>query len=159
MFDHVCRHDRLAGLARHEPRNPATLHHPGTGRTSVSWYSKIMGRGERVIAVSQTAKQYLLDHCDVPPESIRVIYRGNRPCYLFGEIIDPVTPGLPTGMQNSRNCRASASSPCPAGWPRLKGHHHLVNLIRELKSSGHHRCRRNHCGRHGRPARGLHSQA
>ena len=113
------------------PRFITTLH----GLHSVSWYSKIMGRGERVIAVSQTAKQYLLDHCDVTPESIRVIYRGTDP------------NEFPRDYQSSDAWRADWRSDfpqlqgkriiaLPGRLSRLKGHHHLMTVIRELKARG-----------------------
>lgn len=55
-----------------QPRFVTTVHglyRPGT-------YSGVMARGERVIAVSDTARDYVQQHYKVPPERLRTIYRG-----------------------------------------------------------------------------------
>ena len=113
------------------PRFITTLH----GLHSVSWYSKIMGRGERVIAVSQTAKQYLLDHCDVPPESIRVIYRGTDPVE-FPRGYQPSDTWLASWHADFPQLQGKRIIALPGRLSRLKGHHHLVTLIRQLKARG-----------------------
>ena len=92
-----------------------------------------MGR-RRVIAVSQTAKQYLLDHCDVPPELIRVIYRGTDP-RTFPRLSpsDCLACQLAGDFPQLQGKRLIA---LPGRLSRLKAHHHLINLIGELKSRG-----------------------
>ncbi len=58
------------------PRFITTLH----GMHSVNRYSAIMGKGERVIAVSETAKRYLLDNYpEVDAAKVSVIHRGIDP--------------------------------------------------------------------------------
>ena len=113
------------------PRFITTLH----GLHSVSWYSKIMGWGERVIAVSQTAKQYLLDHCEVPPESIRVIYRGTDPDE-FPRDYQPSDSWLANWRADFPQLQGKRIIALPGRLSRLKGHHHLITLIRELKARG-----------------------
>ncbi len=113
------------------PRLITTLH----GLHSVSWYSKIMGRGERVIAVSQTAKQYLLDHCNVPQESIRVIYRGTDPAE-FPRDYQPSDTWLAKWRADFPQLQGKRIIALPGRLSRLKGHHHLVTLIRHLKGQG-----------------------
>ncbi|NCF45524.1 MAG: glycosyltransferase [Proteobacteria bacterium] len=116
---------------RTRPRLVSTLH----GLHSVSWYSKIMGRGERVIAVSQTARNYLLEHCNVPATNIRVIYRGTA------------DDDFPRGYtaDSAWHARWQESFPqlqgkrlicLPGRLSRHKGHHHLVALIKGLKERG-----------------------
>lgn len=66
-------HWAINKMSHPRPRFVTTLH----GLHTVSPYASIMARGERVIAVSQTAKRYLEQHfskhLQVPPT---VIYRG-----------------------------------------------------------------------------------
>ncbi len=58
------------------PRLVTTVH----GSYSVSRYSAIMTRGERVIAVSEHIRRYVLEHYpQVPAERIQVIHRGVDP--------------------------------------------------------------------------------
>ncbi|AUM13446.1 glycosyltransferase family 4 protein [Ketobacter alkanivorans] len=49
------------------------------GMYSVTPYSAIMGKAERVISISDCVHQYILDNYDVPPENITRIYRGLDP--------------------------------------------------------------------------------
>ena len=58
--------------AAQRPRFVTTAH----GLNSVSRYSAIMARGDRVIAVSDTVRRHLLAHYPVAPERIEVIERG-----------------------------------------------------------------------------------
>jgi glycosyltransferase involved in cell wall biosynthesis len=58
------------------PRLVTTVH----GFYSVNAYSKIMTRGERVICVSNSVKDYVLkNYPDVPEERLTVIHRGVDP--------------------------------------------------------------------------------
>ena len=58
------------------PHFVTTVH----GLYSVNRYSAIMTRGERVIAVSDTARQYILDnYSEVNPGSVVTIFRGVSP--------------------------------------------------------------------------------
>lgn len=113
------------------PRLVTTLH----GLHSVSWYSKIMGRGERVIAVSQTAEQYLLDHCGVPAEKIRVIYRGTDPA-AFPRNHQPDSEWLANWEAAFPQLQGKRLICLPGRLSRLKGHHHLIDLIKALKEQG-----------------------
>lgn len=65
------------GLPKQQrPRFVTTVHGP----YSVNAYSKIMTRGERVIAVSNMIRRYILDNYqEVDPACIRVIHRGIKP--------------------------------------------------------------------------------
>lgn len=110
------------------PRFITTLH----GMHSVNRYSAIMGKGERVIAVSETAKRYLLDNYpEVDPARVTVIHRG----------IDP--DEFPRGYQPDAAWQQRFFSDYPqASGKRLicfpgritrwKGHLDLVKVVAEL---------------------------
>lgn len=119
--------------------NPATRPHFVTtvhGLYSVSPYSAIMTRGERVIAVSETVRQYILQHYRTcRPDNIKLIYRG----------VDPSE--FPYGYQPTAEWRQQwqARFPqlankkiltLPGRITRLKGHEAFINLIGQLKAEG-----------------------
>lgn len=55
------------------PKLVTTVHGP----YSVNWYSAVMVKGQRVIAISQMIKDYILsNYPEVSPSIIRIIYRG-----------------------------------------------------------------------------------
>jgi len=122
----------LRGLPPHErPRFVTTAH----GLNSVSRYSAIMARGERVIAVSATVRDHLRRHYGVPEDRIEVIERG-------------VDPGAwPHGYQPPPGWRVAldARFPSLAGrrllllpgrGTRLKGHAEAVVLLAALVAAG-----------------------
>jgi len=110
------------------PRFITTLH----GMHSVNCYSAIMGRGERVIAVSETAKRYLLaNFTEVDESKVTVIHRG----------IDPEE--FPRGYQPSDEWIANFANQYPETkgkriicFPgritRWKGHLDLVKVVESL---------------------------
>ncbi|MET3999105.1 glycosyltransferase family 4 protein [Marinobacterium sp. MBR-109] len=110
------------------PRFITTLH----GMHSVNRYSAIMGKGERVIAVSETAKRYLLDNYpEVDPAKVTVIHRG----------IDPEE--FPRGYQPTEEWKTRFFDECPQAlnkhlicFPgritRWKGHLDLVKVVATL---------------------------
>lgn len=106
------------------------------GLNSPGHYSAILLRGERVIAVSQTMRDYVLSHYRwLEPGRVRVIPRG----------IDPVA--FPYGHRPDDAWQKAffAEYPALAGAPlltlpgrgtRLKGHHDAVELLADLKRRG-----------------------
>ncbi|WP_220183907.1 glycosyltransferase family 4 protein [Marinobacterium marinum] len=110
------------------PRLITTLH----GMHSVNRYSAVMGKGERVIAVSETARRYLLDNYpEVDAAKVTVIHRG----------IDPEE--FPRGHVPSEAWKAQLFDSYPQAkdkhlicFPgritRWKGHLDLVRLVAEL---------------------------
>jgi glycosyltransferase involved in cell wall biosynthesis len=122
----------LRGMAA-APRFVTTAH----GLNSPSRYSAIMARGERVVCVSQTVREYLLRHYpETPPERLRVIPRG----------IDPAD--FPRAPHPDRAARARAAALHPelgGGGPllllpgrgtRLKGHADALALLAALRADG-----------------------
>ena len=114
------------------PHFVTTVH----GRNSPGRYSAILLRGERVIAVSQTLRDFMLSHYPwLEPARVRVIPRG----------IDP--DAFPYGHRPDDGWSKAffAEYPALAGAPlltlpgrgtRLKGHHDAVELLAELKRRG-----------------------
>ncbi len=111
------------------PRLVTTVH----GLYSVNRYSWIMTRGEQVIAVSDTVREYILrEYPDTPPSRIRTIYRG-----VDGEAYPHSwKPG--TAWQQAfftqfpQSCGKQLIT-LPGRITRLKGHEVFIKLIAELK--------------------------
>ena len=122
----------LRGLRGPKPAFVTTVH----GLNSVSDYSAILTRGERVICVSDTVRRHVLAHYPrVDPRALRVIERG----------IDPVA--FARGYRASDAWRAAffAQHPELAGRPwfvlpgrgtRLKGHAEGIALVGRLRARG-----------------------
>ena len=114
------------------PHFVTTVH----GLNSPGRYSSILLRGERVIAVSQTMRDYALSHYPwLDPARVKVIPRG----------IDP--EAFPYGHRPDDAWQKAffAEYPQLAGAPlltlpgrgtRLKGHHEAIELMAELKRRG-----------------------
>ncbi len=114
------------------PRLVSTLH----GLHSVSRYSEIMGCGERVIAVSNTAQQYLLDHYPrIDPGKISVIYRGVDP-NEFPAGYQPHSEWLAEWQQQFPQLANRFVICLPGRLTRLKGHQLLFDLIQNINARG-----------------------
>jgi glycosyltransferase involved in cell wall biosynthesis len=106
------------------------------GLNSPGRYSAILLRGERVVAVSQTLRDYVLSHYRwLEPGRVKVIPRG----------IDP--QAFPYGHRPDDAWRKAflAEFPALTGAPlltlpgrgtRLKGHHDAIELLADLKRRG-----------------------
>lgn len=122
---------RSLGASR--PRWVTTVH----GLNSVGVYSGIMMRGERVIVVSNTVRQYVMRHYPQMPESrLRLIPRS----------MDPQQ--FPHGYPSSLSWRTQFDADFPNGagkrWlclpgrgTRLKGHAEALKLLAALRAQGH----------------------
>ena len=121
----------LKGMAP-RPHFITTVH----GLNTPGNYSAILLRGERVVAVSQTVRDYVLSHYRwLEPGRVRVIPRG----------IDPAA--FPYGHRPDDAWQKAffAEFPALTGAPlltlpgrgtRLKGHHDAVELLADLKRRG-----------------------
>ncbi|MEX1315531.1 MAG: glycosyltransferase family 4 protein [Synechococcaceae cyanobacterium] len=119
---------------RHDqrPRLVSTVH----GFHSVNRYSAVMGKGERVIAVSESIRQHLLrDYPAVDPSRIRVVYRG----------IDPERYQRARCLDGAWSRDFETAHPLPPGGrrlllpgriTRLKGHDDFLRLLAALKQRG-----------------------
>lgn len=122
----------LRGLpAGSRPRFVTTAH----GLNSPGRYSAIMARGERVIAVSATVRDWLLRHYRVDPARIEVIPRG----------IDPARWQCAAAVAAGRRAALEARHPALAGrrllllpgrGTRLKGHAEAIGLLAGLVAAG-----------------------
>lgn len=122
----------LRGLAGRRPHFVTTVH----GLNSPGRYSAILTRGERVICVSNTLRDYVLRHYPaLDPARIAVIPRG----------IDPAE--FPRGYRPSEDWRARFFAEHPqladgklltlsGRGTRLKGHRDAVELLAALRARG-----------------------
>ncbi|KGM56481.1 glycosyl transferase [Lysobacter arseniciresistens ZS79] len=123
----------LRGMGADRPRLVSTVH----GLNSPSRYSAVMARGERVVCVSDTVRDYVLRHYPrTDPGRLRVIPRGIEPAMF------PPAP-LP-----DRDARAWAAAWHPAlggdgpllllpgRGTRLKGHADALRLLAGLRTGG-----------------------
>lgn len=106
------------------------------GLNSPGRYSAIMLRGERIVVVSQTVRDYLISHYGkLDTTRIRIVPRG----------IDP--EAFPYGHRPEESWQKAFFNEFPklAGAPlltlpgrgtRLKGHHDAIELVAELKQRG-----------------------
>ncbi len=120
----------LRGM-REKPHFVTTVH----GLNTPGSYSRIMTRGERVIVVSQTVRDFVLSHYHVDPARLTVIPRG----------IDPEE--FPYGYRpdDAWRQRFFAEFPQLSGAPlltlpgrgtRLKGHADAIALLAGLRARG-----------------------
>ncbi len=117
---------------RTRPRLVTTVH----GLYRVNAYSAVMTRGERVIAVSEAARDYLVAGYRVAPERIRVIPRGvDRGEWPYGYRPPPewlarwrAGPAPPAGARVLT---------LPGRLTRLKGHEDFLDLLVRLQDAGH----------------------
>jgi len=124
----------LRGMsADKRPVRISTVH----GLYSVSRYSAIMTRGEGVIAVSNTVRDYILkNYPECPPEHIVVIPRGVDPAE-FPRGYQPDAEWAERFFKQFPQARHKALLTLPGRLTRLKGHHEFINLIDALIQGGH----------------------
>ncbi len=123
----------LRGMPPDErPVRISTVH----GLYSVSRYSAIMTRGERVIAVSNTVRDYIRNNYpQCPPERIEVIPRGVDPAE-FPCGYRPTEAWQHAFFEQFPNARERILLTLPGRLTRLKGHHEFIRLIRTLVQEG-----------------------
>lgn len=122
----------LRGLPAPRPHFITTVH----GMNSPGRYSGIMRRGERVICVSGSVRDYVLRHWpDTDPARLELIPRG----------IDPAD--FPRNFQASGDWRRQFAADLPelqggrllllpGRGTRLKGHHEAIHLLAALRAAG-----------------------
>lgn len=115
--------------ASSRPRLVTTVH----GFYSVSRWSQIMCRGERVICVSESIRDYVRSHYPkTPDELLRVVPRGVDPAaYPFGFQPDPAWR-----TQFESDFPATTGKrliTLPGRITRLKGHGDFIKIFKQLK--------------------------
>ena len=114
------------------PRFVTTVH----GLYGVNRYSRIMMQGERVIAVSNTVRDYILrEYPDTLPWRIKVIPRGvDGAAYPHGWKPDPAWQQA--FFTQFPQAAGKLLVTLPGRITRLKGHEHFIELIARLKRRG-----------------------
>lgn len=113
----------------HRPRLVTTVH----GLYSINRYSRIMTKGERVIAVSETVQSYIEQHYKTEKEKIALIYRGvDRAHYPFH--YQPNTIWLNQWHQTYPALRNKKLLVLSGRISRLKGHTDLIKVMSKLSS-------------------------
>ena len=121
----------IRGLAR-KPHFVTTVH----GLNSPGRYSAVMLRGERVIAVSQTVRAYVLSHYRwLEPSRVRVIPRGIDPeAFPYGH--RPDDAWQKAFFAQFPQLIGAPLLTLPARGTRLKGHHDAIELVADLRDRG-----------------------
>jgi len=118
-----------------ESQRPAfvtTVH----GQYSVSRFSGIMTRGERVIAVSDTIRDYIrANYPGTPDERIHTIYRGVDPTE-FPHGFQPAEEWLQAFYAEWPTLAGKRLLTLPGRITRLKGHFDFLKMLARLRDSG-----------------------
>ena len=94
------------------------------GMNSPGRYSGIMARGERVICVSESVREYVLRHWPkTPPERLQVIERGIDPAAYPRQPWSPAPDGRRLLLMPGRGTR-------------LKGHASAIALLARVRAAG-----------------------
>ena len=118
-------------------RRPAlitTVH----GAYSVNRYSRIMTVGEKVIAVSNYIRDYIINNYPATdPGKITVIHRGIDPArYHYKESITLTIQWLQDWLHEFPQLRDKFILTLPGRITRLKGHEHFLSILSDLKDKG-----------------------
>lgn len=114
------------------PRLVSTVH----GFYSINFYSAIMTKGERVIAVSDCIREYILgNYPRTPGKIVRVIPRGIEP-ENYGAGFQPAAAWLAKWNSEHPALAGKCVLLLPGRITRLKGHGDFFHLVAALKSEG-----------------------
>jgi len=117
---------------RTRPRLVSTVH----GYYSVNAYSAVMTCGERVIAVSESIRKYVIENYPkVSPDVIRVIPRGIQP-ENYGVDYHPSAEWLARWQAEHAGLAGKRVLLLAGRLSRLKGHEEYFGLIAALKAEG-----------------------
>jgi glycosyltransferase involved in cell wall biosynthesis len=113
------------------PRFITTVH----GLYSVNAYSAIMSKGERIIAVSETVRDYLLkNYPTITPERVILIFRGvDNASYPFG--YQPPESWRHKFESQFPEILGKLVVTLPGRITRLKGHEDFIKIIKYLVST------------------------
>ena len=111
------------------PRFVTTVH----GLYSVSPYSAVMTRGERVVVVSKTARRYVLDHYPrVDANKLVRIYRGVDGT-RFNKRFEPDPDWLTRWHREYPALRGKRIVVLPGRLTRLKGHFDFIDVLARVR--------------------------
>ncbi len=110
------------------PKFVTTVH----GFYSVSWYSAIMTKGEVVIAVSESIREYIkANYPKTDMSLVKVIYRGIDPEeYPYG--YKPSKEWMDKWYSDFPNLKDKKLITLPGRITRLKGHEDFIQIMEEL---------------------------
>lgn len=112
----------------HRPALVTTVH----GTYSVSPYSAVMTKGERVIVISSMIYDYVIDNYDLEPKKLRLIYRGvDAKKFPFG--YQPREAWLRDWFKAFPETSNKKYLLLPARITKWKGHEDFINLIAQVK--------------------------
>ena len=113
------------------PKLVSTVH----GFYSTNFYSAVMTKGERVIAVSKSIRDYILKYYPKTDASIiRVIHRGVEPPEADG--LQPEPQWLATWRKEQPQIEGKQVLLLPGRITRWKGQRDFIRLVAELKKQG-----------------------
>lgn len=117
---------------RTRPRLITTVH----GFYSVNRYSRIMTCGERVICVSNSIREYVLENYPtVPADKLIVIHRGVDPAeFPYG--FQPDAPWRAEWQRTFPQLEGKCVITLPGRITRLKGHHDFLRMMSLLVDTG-----------------------
>ncbi|MHB1676695.1 MAG: glycosyltransferase family 4 protein [Sulfuriferula sp.] len=119
-----------------DPRTRPKLVTSVHGAYSVNPYSAVMTRGERVIAVSETIRSYILaNYPKLDPERIRLIHRGVDPLE-FPSNFQPTDQWLAQWQQDYPQLTGKILITLPGRITRWKGQSDFIQLIARIKHAG-----------------------
>jgi glycosyltransferase involved in cell wall biosynthesis len=105
---------------------------------SVNAYSKIMTRGEQVICVSKSVKDYVRkNYPDVPKDKLTVIHRGVDPSEYYPDY-QPSPAWLASWQAEYPQLAGKFIVTLPGRITRLKGHEDFLKVITGLKDAKYH---------------------
>jgi glycosyltransferase involved in cell wall biosynthesis len=113
------------------PRLVTTVH----GTYSVSAYSAVMTKGERVIVISNMIRDYVLRHYPVDAGRLRLNYRGVDPAvHRHGH--QPDADWLAAWYRDYPETQGRALLTLPARLTRWKGQEDFITLLMQLRQQG-----------------------
>lgn len=101
------------------------------GLYTVNAYSAVMTKGERVIAVSETVRDYIVEHYPGASERIRVIYRGVDPAE-FPLGYTPSQAWLEAWFREFPGLEGKELLVFPARLTRWKGHRAYLEMLARI---------------------------
>lgn len=110
------------------PRLITTVH----GQYSVSPYSRIMARGERVIVVSEMIRNYVLQHYPVDPKRLWLNYRGVDPAGFYHGY-QPPQNWLQDWYRHYPQTRGKQLLTLPGRISRWKGQLDFIEAMAEIR--------------------------
>jgi glycosyltransferase involved in cell wall biosynthesis len=106
------------------------------GPYSVNFYSKIMVRGECIIAISEFIHRYISkNYPDIDKKKIQVIYRGVDPKQYY-QGFEPSPEWLRDWKREHTALHEKFLITLPARITRWKGHDDFIEIISKLRDSG-----------------------